>query len=281
MKVIREGFSKSKVFTNSMPTTNRPTTNLAELDNIENIFSVMGKVVIVTGALRGNGRAIAQGFLDYGAIVYFCDSMPDLNFKESSKAHFIRCDIRFESNIEKLINIIMENNNEIDILVNNAGVSISSSEDSYDEYTWDKTFDINLKGTFRLSRVVAKIMKNRRAGSIINITSLGAEFGFPNNPAYVASKGGLKQLSKAMAVDLAPYGIRVNNVCPGYIKTDMTKKSFDDVVLKEERDRRIMLNRWGESSDLIGACIFLGSEASSYITGIDLFVDGGWSAKGL
>ena len=124
-------------------------------------------------------------------------------------------------------------------------------------------------------------MKEKRSGSIINITSLGAELGFPGNPSYVASKGGLKQLGKAMAVDLAQYNIRVNNVCPGYFKTDMTRKSYNDPHLREARNKRIMLGRWGNPSDLVGPCIFLASEAASYITGIDLLVDGGWVAKGL
>jgi len=238
-------------------------------------------VVVVTGAGAGNGKAIAQGFLERGAVVYFCDKIKPAWFIESGNAHFIICDIRFIFDIKLISNIIMENNSGIDILVNNAGISMTT-DDSYNEYVWNTTMDVNLRGTFFMSRAVAEVMKKKGSGgSIINITSLGAEFGFSNNPAYVASKGGLKQLGKAMAVDLAPYNIRVNNICPGYIKTNMTKKSYNDSALKEERDRRILLGRWGESSDLIGACIFLGSKASSYITGIDLFVDGGWSAKGL
>ena len=121
----------------------------------------------------------------------------------------------------------------------------------------------------------------KKGGSIINVTSLGSVLGFPDNPSYVSSKGGLKMLTKSLAVDLGKKGIRVNNLLPGYMKTAMTKKSFMNKDLKEERDKRIIMNRWGNPTDLIGPCIFLASDSSSYIPGSDILVDGGWTAKGL
>ena len=124
-------------------------------------------------------------------------------------------------------------------------------------------------------------MKDQGGGSIINITSIGAELGFPNNPAYIAAKGALKQLTRSLALDLGSFGIRVNNIGPGYFRTDMTKGSWNDPQLEEDRIRRTILGRWGEPDDLAGAVIFLASEASRYITGQDLYVDGGWLAKGL
>jgi len=124
-------------------------------------------------------------------------------------------------------------------------------------------------------------MKKNKSGSIINITSLNAELAFPNNPAYVASKGGLKMLSKALARDWGIYGIRVNNLGPGYIKTDMTEASFNNKTTRKEREERTMLGRWGEVDDLIGPCVFLASDASEYITGQDIYIDGGWLGKGL
>ena len=125
------------------------------------------------------------------------------------------------------------------------------------------------------------MMKDQGGGSIINITSIGAELGFPNNPAYIAAKGALKQLTRSLALDLGSFGIRVNNIGPGYFRTDMTKGSWNDPQLEEDRIRRTILGRWGEPDDLAGAVIFLASEASRYITGQDLYVDGGWLAKGL
>jgi gluconate 5-dehydrogenase len=124
-------------------------------------------------------------------------------------------------------------------------------------------------------------MERSGGGSIINVTSIGAVQGFPGNPGYVASKGGLRLLTKALALDLADKNIRVNNLAPGYIHTAMTDKSFNDPQRHQERLARMMLKRWGKPDDLIGAAIFLASEASAYVTGQDIFVDGGWTAKGL
>ena len=118
-------------------------------------------------------------------------------------------------------------------------------------------------------------------GSIINITSLAAEQGFPDNVAYVASKGGLKQLTKAMAVDLATKNIRVNSVGPGYVKTKMTEKSWLDKKKKKNRSDRIILNRWANPKDIANACLFLGSNLADYINGQEIYVDGGWLSKGL
>jgi len=119
-------------------------------------------------------------------------------------------------------------------------------------------------------------MIKRKSGSIINITSINAELGFPRNPAYVASKGGLKMLGKSLAKDWSNKGIRVNNLGPGYIKTDMTMKRYLNKKTRKEREDRTLMKRWGEKSDLIGPCVFLASDASKYITGQDIYVDGGW-----
>ena len=144
-----------------------------------------------------------------------------------------------------------------------------------------ETIDVNLTGAFQFSQQVLKYMKKNHSGSIINITSINSEFGFPNNPAYVASKGGLKLLGKSLARDWGIYGIRVNNLGPGYIITDMTRKNYNNKKTRIARQKNTMLNRWGKPHDLLGPCIFLSSDASSYITGQDIYVDGGWSANGL
>ena len=124
-------------------------------------------------------------------------------------------------------------------------------------------------------------MKKRRTGSIINVTSINAELGFPNNPAYVASKGGLKMLTKSLARDFGKYNIRVNNLGPGYIITDMTKSSYQNKKSRMTRQKHTLLGRWGVITDLVGPCIFLASDAAGYVTGQDIYVDGGWLANGL
>jgi NAD(P)-dependent dehydrogenase (short-subunit alcohol dehydrogenase family) len=177
---------------------------------------------------------------------------------------------------------IVESFGTIDILVNNAGVSYGNSSEKYSIDDWNKTIGVNLTVPFNMSKMVAnELIKKEKSGSIINITSLGAEFGFPENPAYCASKGGLKQLTKALAYDWAKYGIRVNNVGPGYMHTNMTDKSYNNPQMNAERLRHMMIQRWGEPRDLAGVCVFLASQMSEYITGQDIYVDGGWTAKGL
>jgi len=151
----------------------------------------------------------------------------------------------------------------------------------YSGKDWDQTLKINLTASFNCSETVIKFMKKQKSGSIINITSINAELGFPNNPAYIASKGGLKMLGKSLARDWGKYGIRVNNLGPGYFKTLMNKKSWENPRTRKARTVRTMLGRWGEIDELVGPCIFLASDASQYITGQDIYVDGGWTANGL
>ena len=168
-------------------------------------------------------------------------------------------------------------------MVNIAGITLPDDTLSLDSKakTFDQTFDVNVKAPFYLIHLVSEYMKQNAKGSIINFTSIAAESGFPGNPSYVSSKGALKMLTKAFAEDLSPYGIRVNSIAPGYIHTDMTAKSYHEKKSYERRKRNTMLNRWGVPDDLIGATVFLASDSASYITGIDLLVDGGWTAKGM
>ena len=161
------------------------------------------------------------------------------------------------------------------------GITFPSNEKFYSIKKWKQTIDVNLTVAFTCSQSVRKNMKKRKKGSIVNITSLNAELAFPSNPAYVASKGGLKQLGKALARDWGKYGIRVNNLGPGYIVTEMTKKSYCNKKSRKLRENQTMLGRWGTVDDLIGPCLFLASNASEYVTGQDIYVDGGWISNGL
>jgi len=255
--------------------------NIEQIDPLK-LFSLSGKVAIVTGTSRGNGATIARALLDSGALVYCLQRTATAeNTIKNPNVKICEIDITDSQNLAKVVNAIAEEAGKIDILVNNAGITIGNPSERYKIEDWDKTFNTNLRAVFVLSQLVALHMAKNKSGVIVNITSINAEQGFPGNPAYVASKGGLKQLSKALAYDFAKYGIRVNNLGLGYFRTDMTKKSFNDPELKKQRDNRILLNRWGESSDLVGPILFLCSNASKYITGQDIYVDGGWLAKGL
>ena len=231
---------------------------------MRDLFSVKDKIVIVTGASGGNGSVISDGLEECGATVV--------------RADLPKYDVTDINHLDDLVDDTLFHNGEINGLVNCAGVSYVNDLFEYTDEDWDNTYQVNLKAPYELSRKVAKYMK-KNGGSIINITSLNSELGFPNNPAYVSTKGGLKQLTKSLAVDLGKYNIRVNNLGPGYIKTNMTKGSWKN--RRKEIEDRTILGRWGEPEDLVGTVIFLLSSASNYITGQDIYVDGGYLAKGM
>lgn len=237
-----------------------------------------GKNILVTGGSRGNGEGIAKGMLDNHANVIVFDKFKG----ENDDIKYVEIDLTDDERVKREFQSVVAKYGNIDVLVNNAGVSFGSPAEIYSMDKWNLTIAINLTVPFRMSQLVAKeLIRNNCRGSIINITSLGAEFGFPENPAYCASKGGLKQLSKALAYDWAKYGIRVNNVGPGYMHTNMTDKSYNDPKMNADRVNHMLIKRWGEPKDLAGVCVFLASSMSEYITGQDIYVDGGWTAKGL
>ena len=243
---------------------------------MKNYFSIKNKKIIVTGGNRGNGLAISKGLIDNGALVIRVDK----SFDDQIGSHDFICDLSSMEAIRKLIHELKNHTQVIDGLVNNAGISLQSDNPYSDYDAYQKTISVNLNAVFYLTSEVIPFMKNK-GGSIINITSLGAHLGFPNNPAYQISKSGLSQLSRAISKDWANFGIRANNICPGYIKTDMTKNSFNDKSMNEERMNRMIIKRWGDSEDLVGPVIFLISDASSYMTGGELYIDGGWMINGL
>ena len=256
---------------------------LSKRKMVKNIFSIKNKIIIITGAGRGIGKTIACAMVDRGAIVYCFDISQDNELKgDQNNIYYAQVDITDESLVRKECERIFSKHKRIDVLINNAGVSFTINDgEDYPLDLWEKTFNVNLTGALKCSQIIKDYMKIGNSGSIINITSLNAEQAFMRNAAYVASKGGLKMLGKSMARDWGKYGIRVNNLGPGYILTEMTKISYDDSEKRNKRTERTMLGRWGVVGDLIGPCIFLASDASSYVTGQDIYVDGGWLSKGL
>jgi len=252
---------------------------------LETIFSLSGKVAVVTGAAGGLGEPIAVSLANAGAKVYLLDRDSE-NIKvieedlvnDDLEAEAFYVDLTKKGDIEGFVTYVKNKQEKIDILINAAGVTFPDDFFEYSDENWDKTYKVNLLAPYLLSKGLARYM-NR--GSIINITSINAELAFPNNPAYVTFKSALKGLTKSLALELGKYGIRVNNVGPGYMRTKMTRESWSNTEIFEERKKKTMLGRWGEAEDLLGAIVFLASDSSSYITGQDLYIDGGWTAKGL
>lgn len=242
------------------------------------LFSLKGRVVLVSGASRGIGLAIAQGLQEAGAqVLGFSRSAapPNVSFD------YQVCDITDAAAFDRLVKRTQIDQGHIDGYLHVAGVTNPAIEMAQGDDAFSLTLDVNLSSAYRCCRSVAHVMAAQKNGSIAMVTSIGSLQGFPGNPAYVASKGGLRMLSKALALDLGELNIRVNALAPGYIETDMTKGSFNDPIKREARSARTMLGRWGKASELVGAAIFLMSDASSYMTGADLVVDGGWTSKGL
>lgn len=252
---------------------------------LEQLFSLKGKVAIVTGASRGIGAAIAHGFATAGARVKGLarSSTPEWNKDTiNTGLEYYICDITNEEQLQKQINHIYKQEQRLDILVNAAGMTRPITEtDNTEEIltSFDKMIQVNLRAAYSAVMTVANFMPEN--GSIINITSINSILGFPGNPGYVASKGGLRLLTKALAIDLASKNIRVNAIAPGYIRTAMTERSYADPELRAKRLEQMIIPRYGEPNEVVGAAIFLASEASSYITGQDIYIDGGWTAKGM
>ena len=246
---------------------------------LEQLFSCAGKVAIVTGASRGIGAALAAALAQAGAATTgVARSVPSV---VSAGIDYEQCDVREDGAFGALCSAIFTQHERLDVLVNAAGITLPRDPDVDPRAAFDETIRTNLIAVHRCCEAVFPLMKQTGGGSIINVTSIGSVLGFPDNPGYAASKGGLRALSKALAVDYAACGIRVNNLVPGYVRTAMTEASYANPERRAKRSERTMLSRWGTVEDLAGAVVFLASDASSYVTGSDLIVDGGWTAKGL
>lgn len=244
------------------------------------VFKLDGRVAIVTGASRGIGQAIARGLAAAGAVVYGLgrSTAPQ---GDAPTFHYRTCNVADSASFAKLATEIFSAEGRIDILVNAAGITLPAEGAKDPAGAFLQTIAVNLSAVFECCRAVLPHMQQGGYGSIINVTSIGSVLGFPGNPGYVASKGGLAALTRALALDHGTQGIRVNNLVPGYVRTAMTEGSYSDPERRQARAAHTMLDRWGEAEELVGASIFLASTASSYVTGTDLFVDGGWTAKGL
>lgn len=234
-------------------------------------------VGVVTGAAGGMGAAIAQALGQGGLQVIGVDvaEIPAGVCHQSLAGSVLDVAVA-----EAAFELALAHGDEV-FLVNNAGVTVPGAPQTDEAFA--RTIEVNLAAPFAWARLFARhVAEGRiRSGGIVFIGSLATQLGFPNNPAYQASKSGVLGLSRAFAYDLGPAGIRVNCVSPGYIATAMTRTSFADPQMKADRARHTLLGRWGRPEDVADAVAFLCSPSAAYITGTNLFVDGGWTCKGL
>ena len=248
-------------------------------------FRLDGKVCIVTGASSGLGERFARVFAAAGAKVVVAArrierlsalavSLPD--------AIALKCDVSKDEQCKQLINDVISHYGQVDVLVNNAGISdaVNPAAEA-DIALFRQVVDVNLNACFLLSALAARDMLERGTGSIINIASVhGLVASAPNlQPAYAASKAGLINLTRDLAVQWATQGVRVNAICPGYFDTELTNVMFEDSRMLTWIERNTAMKRGGRIEELDGALLFLASEASSYVTGVPIPVDGGWTAR--
>jgi len=242
-----------------------------------------GKTALITGANSGIGASCVKLFSAQGANIIATDT-DRMNF--NNKIIQIQSDVTKSDEAKKLINDILIRFKSIDIVVNSAGVTSRNAipDTNNDEEIWDRVMEVNVKGIFIISKYVIEVMKTQKQGSIINLASIMGVVGYPEtlgtplNP-YPPSKGAVIQLTKTLANHVAQYGIRVNAICPGFIETNMTKSLTENQSTKKIIEELHPMGRMGKSEEVANAALFLASDESSFITGSNLLVDGGYTAK--
>jgi len=253
------------------------------------------KVAIITGGASGIGRATSLLFGKEGAKVVVAD-IDEEGGQETARlikaadgeTFFVKTDVSKEEDVRRLVEATIKKYGRLDILVNNAGVVLIQPFEEITQEQFDRVVNINLKGIFLVSKYGVQQMKKQREGVIVNMGSVSAHASQVDHAVYGATKGAIISMTRAMAVEFAPYNIRVNSISPGSVDTPMlrgdlrieaerTKKNFEE--LRKEREREGVLGRWAKPEEIASCILFLASDDSSYITGADLRVDGGWTAK--
>lgn len=248
------------------------------------IFDLTGKVAMVTGGTRGLGEVCATAMAGAGADIAVCGrNRADLDrvsekigqLGRRSEGFFL--DVTDKQRVAETVQEVKDVFGRIDVLVNNAGVNHRVPVLEYAEEEWNRVIDTNLKGYFLVAQAVAPLMIDQGYGKVINMSSILGSVGLPNQVAYAASKGGVDQMTKVMAIEWAPKGLRVNAIGPTYFETELVAQIRDDPERFKFINERTPMGRWGHLSELEGIVIFLASPASDFITGQTIYVDGGWT----
>lgn len=250
------------------------------------LFDLKGKTALITGSGSGIGYALASGLAGAGAKIILNgrnekkleEAMNSLHGQGFDVTHLV-FDVTDSAAVKKAISKYESETGSIDILINNAGINIRGTFEGYNENDWDKVLDVNIKGAMIVSQAVGRYMIKRKEGKIINICSIQSELGRPTIVPYTVSKGGIKMLTKALCSEWAKYNIQINGIGPGYFETELTKPLKNDPEFDKWLCSRTPANRWGVPEELIGAAVYLSSQASNYVNGHILYVDGGMLAS--
>ena len=251
------------------------------------LFRVDGRKALVTGGARGLGRIISTALAEAGADVVVnsrtlaeCQkTADDIARATGRKTHAIAADVTRAAEVSGLFAAAQAAIGPIDVLVNNAGVNIRGPAPQLTEKDWDAVVDVNLKAPFLCSREAMPGMTKRGWGRIINLGSVMSVIAMPDRAPYASAKAGVLGLTRVLALECAGKGVTVNAICPGPFATEMNRALLDDPAKYNAFIAKVPMGRWGELHEIAGAALFLASDASSYVTGSALFVDGGWTAQ--
>ena len=245
----------------------------------KNPLRLHAKRALITGGARGIGRAVADRFIAEGATVVIAD-LQHLPGDDPAGCHKVSVDVADERSVEKMMQETVGFLGGLDVLVHCAGISVHRPLLETKAEDWRRLIDINLTGTFLCSREAARIMLNQKSGSIINIASVAAFLPGVRTHAYAATKGGVAAFTKAIAGELAPHGVRANAISPGPVETDLAR-TVHTPEFRASYLARIPMGRYGQPDEIASTAVFLASDDSSYITGVILSVDGGFSSAGV
>ena len=250
-------------------------------------FRIDGRIALVTGGSRGLGRTMATALAQAGADVAITgrtldgarETAAQIANATGRRCRAYRADVTLATDIDRMMSEVGADYGRVDVLVNNAGTNIRGPIDQLTEADWDTVLDTNLKGPFLCARAVGAGMVSRGWGRVINLASVLGVIALAGRAPYAASKAGIINLTRVLALEWAGTGVTANAICPGAFGTEMNRQLLDDPVKYQEFVTRIPMGRWGEPEELGGAVVFLASDASTYVTGSALFVDGGWTAR--
>jgi gluconate 5-dehydrogenase len=250
-------------------------------------FDLTGRTAIITGGSKGLGLAMAEGLASAGANIALVNrnaaegkhAATQLSEAYQVKVHAIAADITQEDQVNQMVDKVMEAFGRIDILINSAGINIRGAINELSLEQFNQVMQVNVTGTWLCCKAVTPYMKEQRKGNIINLASTLGIVGLANRTPYTSSKGAVVQMTRALGLELAPYNINVNAICPGPFLTEMNIPVADTEEVRNFIVGATALARWGELREIQGAAIFLASDASSYMVGSMLTVDGGWTAK--